>query len=83
MTESPPPTALGKRAHDGEEDGRRNETDTAGLDQPTGDVDMSDDDDVGPMPMSDAAAPRKKRKGEWLERPPITYIADLCASASA
>lgn len=53
---------MGKRAHDGADDGPENEENAVGSDQTTEDVDMSDDD-VGPMPMSDAAAPRKKRKG--------------------
>ncbi|KAG9009450.1 hypothetical protein FRB93_005386 [Tulasnella sp. JGI-2019a] len=61
MSESPPPSALGKRAHDGgdvEEDNTGNRSSGAVVE----DVDMSDDEDVGPMPMPGAAAPRKKRK---------------------
>ncbi|KAG8861671.1 hypothetical protein FRB96_002628 [Tulasnella sp. 330] len=62
MIESPPPTALGKRAHDGEDEDLDNGNGPQGGDQATEDVDMSDDEDVGPMPMSDTAAPKKKRK---------------------
>lgn len=64
MTDVAPPTSLGKRVHEGEngEEEVKNGAGEQPQDTPMDDADDSDDD-VGPMPMPDSAAPRKKRKG--------------------